>query len=59
MGLCCALSLAPLNKEKYFTTILMNLPHLPISAYNHQDIANSSVCRWIVYIKGIIYRQSI
>ncbi len=28
-----------LHKEKYFTTILMNLPHLPTSAYHHQDIA--------------------
>ena len=28
---------SPLCKEIYVTTIPMNLPHLPMSAYHHQD----------------------
>ena len=35
---------SPLYKERYVTTILMNLPHLPTSAYCPQDIA--------LYIQG-------
>ncbi len=41
-------------KERYVTTILMNLPHLPMSAYRPQDIALHESC-WESREKNRLY----